>query len=856
MNASPNHRLDEQDVPSCGNRPLSSDAKLSTTDQRPANFYQNRSNLGLVHPPPIVHVAQQQMQLPHVPRNRPPMLQHQYPIQHQTHMGHLTSPQGRRGLPPSNYHVHSHLFPPVAKNPNSLSLPNNHSRHASQNNLNHRSNTLRQVQQPVPVISSNSSHMSHSSVMCRNHVQTPPNRQNHVHHVHSSNIHQPQVPVQLQYQHTNPHGHVHMQSNHHHPIHPHHKLPAVPYSYPPQYHTHVQPPPTKTQHHPSPQKLQLHSQQNNQHNLEVIQHQGLKHQPRHIQYPTNNVSGQTLSNSNVPYSNIIYDRSFVSKLPEGSKQHRENSQINTTNKMQGQRIEPEINSTSEILSNPNKINMNKVQKSRDISTNQSKIEKPQLIHANEENTNDNDNIAEPLKFFPPVSQKATSNDDCVPQSKKVNTRQFLVEVHKDSKNKADTKVVSSQRYSDNEQKDSEESLLLLNKDMKGEVSSNADVETKSSSNVIKPPTNLVQPRRGQYIIDGNDNDGKGGMENNLSKEKDYQLNESRDARKANNSIIKFPELSSSDKNREKTSNDARLKGTRNLSINSCVTNFHSNVVIENTVENIANDSITLQTENIGHQDGFSYNNINDMFKQDSLDTSKANVLTSKSDFFQNSLKPSNDASLSNNFKSMSPPPKIKRFYPPNYHGDHVVNISSTQAVRTKFDALKLLTPKHVVKAMPKDASCIFYIFDRRMNFDSFPPDVSFYALLRAWVQDDPYRKIPPPELNLLNYMNTNSYTPLKSWSMKKQEILNESDSITSVKCPKSNKLQNKQQVDICSSIFLKLDENKKEKRKDPKSLLLQHIKKAKQIKKIKQRKKRKLDDLCWKRMEAIGILRF
>ena len=57
-----------------------------------------------------------------------------------------------------------------------------------------------------------------------------------------------------------------------------------------------------------------------------------------------------------------------------------------------------------------------------------------------------------------------------------------------------------------------------------------------------------------------------------------------------------------------------------------------------------------------------------------------------------------------------------------------------------------ITEEQISEAIPKDASSIFHILDRRINFDAFPEDASFYSLLRAWVQDDPYRYIPKADL--------------------------------------------------------------------------------------------------------------
>jgi len=49
----------------------------------------------------------------------------------------------------------------------------------------------------------------------------------------------------------------------------------------------------------------------------------------------------------------------------------------------------------------------------------------------------------------------------------------------------------------------------------------------------------------------------------------------------------------------------------------------------------------------------------------------------------------------------------------------------------------------IVSAIPENASSVFHILDRRINFDKFPSDASFYSLLRGWVWDDPYRSNLP-----------------------------------------------------------------------------------------------------------------
>jgi hypothetical protein len=36
---------------------------------------------------------------------------------------------------------------------------------------------------------------------------------------------------------------------------------------------------------------------------------------------------------------------------------------------------------------------------------------------------------------------------------------------------------------------------------------------------------------------------------------------------------------------------------------------------------------------------------------------------------------------------------------------------------------------------------VFNIYDRSVNLGAFPPKASLYALCRAWIQDDPTRRV-------------------------------------------------------------------------------------------------------------------
>jgi len=74
-----------------------------------------------------------------------------------------------------------------------------------------------------------------------------------------------------------------------------------------------------------------------------------------------------------------------------------------------------------------------------------------------------------------------------------------------------------------------------------------------------------------------------------------------------------------------------------------------------------------------------------------------------------------------------------------------------------------VSAKEIQNAIPKDNSSVFHVMDRRIDFDAFEDkidggsannyfhvNVPIYSMLRAWVQDDPYRQVLPPQPLLPN----------------------------------------------------------------------------------------------------------
>lgn len=87
----------------------------------------------------------------------------------------------------------------------------------------------------------------------------------------------------------------------------------------------------------------------------------------------------------------------------------------------------------------------------------------------------------------------------------------------------------------------------------------------------------------------------------------------------------------------------------------------------------------------------------------------------------------------------------------------------------------IFTPRYIESSIPSHASSVFHIFDRRIQMDSFSSDntTSMYSLVRAWVQDDPCRVIPPPPLDI-HSMDTNIHHDYLELNKKDIPVYNNS----------------------------------------------------------------------------------
>eukprot|EP00978_Attheya_sp_CCMP212_P007714 scaffold17925_cov56-Attheya_sp.AAC.7 len=176
-----------------------------------------------------------------------------------------------------------------------------------------------------------------------------------------------------------------------------------------------------------------------------------------------------------------------------------------------------------------------------------------------------------------------------------------------------------------------------------------------------------------------------------------------------------------------------------------------------------------------------------------------------------------------------------------------------------------LTAEQVVDAIPENASSIFHILDRRVNLDAHHPDVSFYSLLRAWVQDDPYRQIPPVGANLLDYVSIPS---LRRWSTQPEELnLNHDNHLESLLPIMHSSMtassRNSKRLTPCNVLDTLCLSKKKvtttadttsTKKRPIASLLSSHIKRSKRLKKDHVKKSATKMAACEDRLKCMGII--
>jgi len=133
----------------------------------------------------------------------------------------------------------------------------------------------------------------------------------------------------------------------------------------------------------------------------------------------------------------------------------------------------------------------------------------------------------------------------------------------------------------------------------------------------------------------------------------------------------------------------------------------------------------------------------------------------------------------------------------------------------------------ILNRIPEDASCVFYLFDRKINMDAQPPNASLYSLIRSWAQDDPCRVIPEKS-NLMDFVapsrgyysrNSNTYT-----NNSKRRCLDRRRISVATQSTKYRKVNMMQYLSSTS-----VDKGSADESPDIHDLLKEHVKHAKKI---------------------------
>ncbi len=156
-----------------------------------------------------------------------------------------------------------------------------------------------------------------------------------------------------------------------------------------------------------------------------------------------------------------------------------------------------------------------------------------------------------------------------------------------------------------------------------------------------------------------------------------------------------------------------------------------------------------------------------------------------------------------------------------------------------------VSSKDILDRIPPGASCIFYIYDRRINMDAHPHYTSFYSLLRSWVQDDPCRVIPENS-NLLDFVRHS--TGFRSRKNKRSRDTFAQPSNASLFSVPSR------EVSVLEVLDLKgVDKGGKQGNLEIIDLLTEHVQKAKKNRKRKCSERAAQFKVVLPKLRAMGI---
>lgn len=178
-------------------------------------------------------------------------------------------------------------------------------------------------------------------------------------------------------------------------------------------------------------------------------------------------------------------------------------------------------------------------------------------------------------------------------------------------------------------------------------------------------------------------------------------------------------------------------------------------------------------------------------------------------------------------------------------------------------------------AIPKNASSIFHIWDRRIDFDSLREDTLSYSLLRSWVRDDPYRKAMKYGIggdlvdrivlpNQKRGVNVNTEVEEGGEAISKQvTIVEEQDAMELKRLEEKDKMLQQVQVQIGHSFSSSKESSSGSCNildhsligtsgiSDMNQYLKDYIKKGRMRRTCRNRLMKKRDDICLKRLKKV-----
>jgi hypothetical protein len=222
------------------------------------------------------------------------------------------------------------------------------------------------------------------------------------------------------------------------------------------------------------------------------------------------------------------------------------------------------------------------------------------------------------------------------------------------------------------------------------------------------------------------------------------------------------------------------------------------------------------------------------------------------------------------------PMLIPKYKKRKYSKHHTLSFNAMQPARYRYYQRTILpSAAQMSAAIPKNASSIFHIWDRRIDFDSLREDTLSYSLLRSWVRDDPYRKAMKYGIggdlvdrivlpNQKRGVNVNTEVEEGGEAISKQvTIVEEQDAMELKRLEEKDKMLQQVQVQIGHSFSSSKESSSGSCNildhsligtsgiSDMNQYLKDYIKKGRMRRTCRNRLMKKRDDICLKRLKKV-----